>query len=84
MHAWQRAMGPVTSASKIVRMHSVTATKNVAEHSPLRDNQRLQERIIMQENKEVWQNSILKHALLFYLFVLVRFNHKQGDSRHVP
>jgi len=40
MHAWQRAMGPVKSASKIARMHSVTATQIVAEHSPLRNTQR--------------------------------------------
>jgi len=40
MHAWQRAMGPVRSASKIAAMHSVTATQDAAEHSPLRDKQR--------------------------------------------
>jgi hypothetical protein len=32
--------GPVTSASKIAAMHSVTATQDAAEHSPLRDKQR--------------------------------------------
>lgn len=86
LRAWQRAPSPLIIASRIVERHSTPATRTADEHSSLRDNQCASGKGYVGEpswNQEVWQNSILIHVLPFYLFVLVRFNNKQGDSWHV-
>lgn len=80
MHAWQRAMGPETSALKIAAMHSVTATQDAAEHSPLRDKQRPSGKgyYVGEQNFLAEFNPDTCSSVL-----LIRFDHKQGDSRHV-